>query len=90
MTHTQHKVMTGVALCLLALQIFSSCAHETAKVRQDVVKDSSGNTVTVQKEQVVTTTEEKHTSVLGTVFDVVGEVIALPFRLVAGIFRFIF
>jgi hypothetical protein len=48
-------------------------------------------TTTVTKETTETETQTEHRGgVLSTVVDVVGEILALPFRLVGGLIRAIF
>ncbi|HPD61259.1 MAG TPA: hypothetical protein PKV48_05810, partial [Thermodesulfobacteriota bacterium] len=50
-----------------------------------------GQSVVVEKETTTTTeTKDGHRGVLSTTFDVVGEIIALPFRIVGGLIRAIF
>jgi hypothetical protein len=79
----------------LVLAFASLAGCTTDEVREERTVTAPGTAVTTTPATTTTvvekeTIEEENTSVLGTVFDVIGEVIALPFRLVAGIFRFVF
>lgn len=87
----------GVVLFLILWAASAGCSRNTVREEKVVTPagtatvstttaPSTSTTTVIEKETVV----EDNPSVLGTVFNVVGEVIALPFRLVAGIFRFIF
>ena len=78
-------------VCLLVANLFMGCASET-HIRKETVTtpttpSSTTQTVVVDKE---TTKVEEHHGVIGGIFHVVGEVIALPFQLVADLFRAIF
>ncbi len=84
------KLFRNFIWIILLAVTFSACAEKTT-VRKEIVDPSptaASSTKVVETETVVEKNES--TSVLGSVFDVIGEVIALPFRLVAGIFRFVF
>jgi hypothetical protein len=87
------KLFTAAALvAVTGLLPLTGCAdrtvHETTTVAPGTT--TTVTPVTSTSTTHVETVEDGNTSVLGTIFDVVGEVIALPFRIVAGIFRFIF
>lgn len=84
----------GIVLCVvLAGSFLSACAHETRTVHQETVVDDDDlipppiTTRVVEKETVV---KEEHDSIFGAVFDTIGEVLALPFRLVGALIRAIF
>jgi hypothetical protein len=75
-------------LVLIAMPLAGwGCARDTVREERVVSPAGATSTTTVIREERVV---EENPTVLGTIFNVVGEVIALPFRLVAGIFRFIF
>lgn len=86
---TNNKVQLLTIVLLLFVILISACARQTEVVERRTV-DSPGATTTTIVERETVETEEGSTTVLGSIFDVVGEVLALPFRIVAGVFRFIF
>ncbi|MGH7856612.1 MAG: hypothetical protein ACREQY_04720 [Candidatus Binatia bacterium] len=70
-----------------AVAVDIGCATRTTTVTRETDGDDG------EKETTVTTTEEevaRPTGILSTTLHVVGEVIALPFRLVAGLISIIF
>jgi len=67
------------------------CAGHSETVRRETIQEPAGTASTAYVEKTTVIREDDgSTSVLGSVFNVIGEVIALPFRIVAGVFRFIF
>jgi hypothetical protein len=81
-------------LLVVCFLVFSSvgCASNTKTVRTDTTHYPTTAPTVVEKETTVTTTESVGSSggvVSGTV-NVLGEVIALPFRAVGGLLRVIF
>lgn len=89
----QIKKMSGltmVAVFFLALNVMSGCASHSKTVHTETVSNPSSQTVVVEKETTNTTSEKKDYGILGGAFHVVGEVIAFPFEVIAGLFRFIF
>lgn len=94
---TLKRFSAAALITMLAVVPLTGCADRTVSKTTSVAPGVGTTTTTVAPASTSTTTyveketvTDGHSSVLGTVFDVVGEVIALPFRLVAGIFRFIF
>jgi hypothetical protein len=80
-----------VSLCISAL-LTVGCATNTKTVRTEASTYGTGAPTTVERETTVTTTESPGQSggvVSGTV-NVIGEVIALPFRAVGGLVSAIF
>lgn len=74
---------------LLSILAGGCSTHRT--VTDEVAYDRNGQPVTVQRE--VTTTHEdttQDTGILSGTVNVIGEVIALPFRAVGGLLRAIF
>lgn len=56
-----------------------------------VIADEPGEEpVVVERETTVVEEEDEPEGILSTTVNVIGEIIALPFRLVAGLFRLIF
>jgi hypothetical protein len=81
-------------LLFVGVLVFSSvgCASSTKTVRTDTTHYPTTAPTVVERETTVTTTESPGSSggvVSGTV-NVLGEVIALPFRAVGGLFSVIF
>lgn len=79
--------LMALVICLTMVSGFTGCSH-SKEVKSETVQSSDGNSTTMTKTEV----EEKHDnpSVLGTAFNFIGEVIALPFRLVGNLFSWIF
>ncbi|MGH7960650.1 MAG: hypothetical protein ACRERD_02350 [Candidatus Binatia bacterium] len=79
--------MTLVLLFALSLGI--GCSSNSKTVRTETVEYPAG-----QAERQTTTTKETHSDssggILSGTVNVIGEIIALPFRLVGGLFRIIF
>jgi hypothetical protein len=82
------RILALLLVFVFGTFLWNGCAHDSVVKEKTVVDSETGETVSVQ--EVHTETDEESTTVLGTIFDVVGEVLALPFRLVAGFFQFIF
>ena len=86
--------MRKLSSCTLSLALIAALAggcstHRTTT--QEVAYDSrTGQPVTVQRETTTTTDSAGDTGVVSGTFNVIGEVIALPFRAVGGLIRAIF
>ena len=90
--------MLLLAVGFLILPLMSGCAGEekTTRTKTTVARDSvSGEPVTAST-STTTQTERtasapaQHTGILGGAFHVVGEILAFPFKVIAGLFEFIF
>ena len=70
----------------------TGCAQKSQTVRKEVTDNSTGQTTTtvVTEKEVVHEHSDDGGSIVGSVFNVIGEVISFPFRLIAGIFRAVF
>ena len=77
------------AVILLGALAGGCSTHRTTT--QEVAYDSrTGEPVTVQRETTTTTDTTQDSGVISGTFNVIGEVIALPFRAVGGLVRAIF
>ena len=87
-SNCSREKLLAVAMILLAVYLSPGCAsHSRTTVTKETATNPAVQTVVVEKE---THAEEPRHGVVGSVFHVVGEVIAFPFQLVADVFRFIF
>lgn len=86
------KTLTSLVVALLLVIGGSGCAtSDTKTVRTETTAYPTGET-TVQKQTTVTTTPAPESSggVLSGTVNVIGEIIALPFRAVGGLVSAIF
>ena len=91
---------TGIALLVLSLAVGLGCAHDTKTVTtttssgcSDVDRDytdSEGVCDTVIHETVIKTEGSHCHGLFSCTFVVVGEVVALPFRIVGAAFEVVF
>jgi hypothetical protein len=90
MTHVlKHFVMLSLSIVLL---FSTGCATHTKEIKTETTRyPATGQPTVVERETTVTTESEEGSGgvVSGTV-NVVGEVLALPFRAVGGLIRVIF
>ena len=94
-----HRILRATAVCLVILGVTPGCAHRTKTIRTEERVAHSSDTVPATT-QVVTdrtttqtttaTTSEEPRGLLSTTVHVIGEILALPFRLVGGLLRIIF
>lgn len=88
------KYILLAMLVMLTSQLVIGCATESRTVKEEVVKttddDGDSSSKIIQKETVVVHDDDDGGSVLGSIFNVIGEIVALPFRLIGGLFRAIF
>ena len=93
------RTTRGVVACLVGLTLGPGCASRTRTVttEQRVHSPAAGAQqttppVTVEKETTttVTTIRDEPRGVLSTTVHIVGEILALPFRLIGGLLRLIF
>lgn len=77
---------------LFVLVIGAGCASTTKTVRTETAHYPSGGPPVVERQTTVTTETQQEGSegVLSSTVNVIGEVIALPFRAVGGLARAIF
>ena len=76
-------------VCLLVIGLTAGCASSSTKtVKSETATSPTSQTTVVEKETVHTDTA--HHGLLGGAFDVVGEILAFPFEVIAQAFRFIF
>ncbi|RJP56155.1 MAG: hypothetical protein C4541_12925 [Candidatus Auribacter fodinae] len=85
------KFNTLFAAVMIGLLLFSGCARDTV-VRKETTHTPDGDVII--EEEIVTREKDDgfrdDPSILGAVFFVIGEVVALPFRIVGGAFDLIF
>lgn len=90
-TREARKKRTALVLVLMvAASLAAGCASESTSYEKDVSKSVDGQTVVVEKEESKTTRHHNDTGILGGAFHLIGEVLAFPFEVVAGLFRLIF
>ena len=89
-------VQVGIG-CMLAMNLLVGCASHSRTTRTETVVESSTQPSEhpVEKQVVVeketkTEVHQEPRGVLSTIVHVVGEIIALPFRLIGGLIRMIF
>lgn len=87
------KVAMSLVL-LLALSLGFGCSGNSKTVKTETVEYPAGQTEPrVVERQTTTTTETPPGSsggILSGTVNMIGEIIALPFRLIGGLFRVIF
>jgi len=87
------KVARSLVL-ILALSLGVGCASNSKTVRTETVEYPAGQASPgVVERQTTTATETQNGSsggILSGTVNVIGEILALPFRLVGGLFRIIF
>lgn len=75
----------------LVAHLATACATHRTVTDEVAYDERTGQPVTVERHTTSTTTDSsEETGVLSSTVNVVGEVIALPFRAVGGLFRAIF
>jgi hypothetical protein len=93
----------GIKIALISVVALGpGCATQSATTKSETIatypesgaveaEQSPGQSVVVEKETTTTTeTKDEPQGVLSTTVNVVGEIIALPFRIVGGLIRAIF
>lgn len=85
-----HKLPMRAALLSLALLFNPGCSTHQETVSTTERTDYPSGTTVQQTETSTTNTKQESGGVLSSTVDVVGEVIALPFRAVGALFRAIF
>ena len=78
------------AVFLLIISLTAGCASSSSKTVKSETMTSPTSQTTVVERETTTHTDSGHGGLLGGVFHVVGEVLAFPFEVIAGLFRFIF
>ncbi len=76
----------AVLVFFISLNVMSGCARDSKTIRTDTVNGTPTQTVVVEEH----TTDTRDRGVLGSTFHVIGEILAFPFEVIAGAFRFIF
>ena len=78
------------AVGLLVISLTAGCASSSSRhVKTETTANPTTQTTIVEKE-TTTHTDSGHHGLLGSAFHVVGEILAFPFEVIAGVFRFIF
>jgi type IV pilus biogenesis protein CpaD/CtpE len=75
---------------LLLTGLAAGCATQRTTTQELAYDRRTGEPVTVERQTTTTTDSSGDTGVLSGTVNVIGEVIALPFRAVGGLFRAIF
>jgi type IV pilus biogenesis protein CpaD/CtpE len=75
---------------LLAANLTAACATHRTVTDEVVYDERTGQPVTVERHTTTVTDSSEDTGVLSGTMNVIGEVVALPFRAVGGLFRAIF
>lgn len=87
----KNRVVMSFAVLLLSLSLITTgCAGRSETVHKETVSSPNSQTVTTVHEEKVKTDDGRDFGILGGAFHVVGEIIAFPFEVIAGVFRFIF
>jgi hypothetical protein len=85
------RFSTLLVSLLLIASLESACTTHQRVDTMEYEDRRTGEPVTVERRTTTTTeTSSEDTGVLSGTVNVIGEVIALPFRAVAGLFRAIF
>jgi hypothetical protein len=90
MNLTQKKTRVpflAVLALAVSLTLTAGCASHS-RTYKNVSSDAAGQTVV--EETATHTAGTRDRGILGGAFHVVGEILAFPFDVVAGVFRFIF
>ena len=75
---------------VLLTGLAAGCATHRTTTQEIAYDRRTGEPVTVERQTTTTTESSSDTGVLSGTVNVIGEVIALPFRAVGGLFRAIF
>lgn len=75
---------------VLLTGLAAGCATQRTTTREVAYDRRTGEPVTVERETTTTTDPSGDTGVISGTVNVLGEVIALPFRAVGGLLRAIF
>jgi hypothetical protein len=85
MRHSSSLVTT-----LILIAALSGCSSHHSTTREVVYDRHTGEPVRVERHTTTTDTTADDTGVVSGTFNVIGEVISLPFRAVGGLVRAIF
>ena len=75
---------------LILAAALAGCSTQRTTTQEVAYDRRTGEPVTVERQTTTTTDSSGDTGVLSGTVNVIGEVIALPFRAVGGLFRAIF
>lgn len=78
-----------VMVLLLSAALTAGCASRS-KTSTSTSVDGTGRSTVVEETTTTTKSESHDRGILGSTFHVIGEIIAFPFEVIAGAFRFIF
>ena len=87
--YEQRAVVFLLLLIMIAGSLMAGCAGESKSYKSDSTRTVDGQTVVVEKAE----SSERHDDprgIFGGAFHLVGEILAFPFDVLAGLFRFIF
>ena len=86
----QKKSFALMILLMIMGSLVAGCASESTSYKKDTTQNVNGQTVVVEKEESKSSEHHGHAGILGGALHMVGEVLAFPFEVIAGAFRFIF
>jgi hypothetical protein len=87
------RILNLLLTLFLFVVVCAGCASNTKTVKTETSTYQSGEPTVVERETTVKTTETQDGGsggILSGTVNIIGEVIALPFRAVAGLIRVIF
>ena len=89
--YEQRAVVFLLLLIMIAGSLMAGCAGESKSYKSDSTRTVDGQTVVVEKEKVESSVRHDDSrGIFGGAFHLVGEILAFPFDVLAGLFRFIF
>jgi hypothetical protein len=81
---------SNLILSLILVAGLAGCSTHRTTTREVAYDSRTGEPVRVERESTTTETTDEDSGVLSGTVNVIGDVIALPFRAVGGLFRAIF
>ena len=84
------RKLTLLATFLLVLGMGAGCSSQTKTVTTETRENQTGGVVENKTETTTTESRDDSGGVLSSTVDVIGDVLAFPFRAVGGLFKGIF
>lgn len=85
----QNKKATSLMVLILMFTLTTGCANRS-KSSYSTTTNAAGQTVVHESNTTTASDPAPDRGILGGAFHVVGEILAFPFEIIAGAFRFIF
>jgi type IV pilus biogenesis protein CpaD/CtpE len=82
--------LSNLLFSLILVASLAGCSTHRSETREVAYDSRTGEPVTVERQTTTTTESTEDSGVLSGTVNVIGEVIALPFRAVGGLVRAIF